>query len=563
MKIHKKYIASAVAILCMTGSWSAFADAQELVVVPNDVSNDSGIQMNRMQQYLERERVQRQIAEDRAAHQAKAKQEQTKQTQPEENIRFMLKRIDTGSSTVLSAEEIAAVTKPYEGKDVTIADMYTVVEKINAIYREKGYMTCRAFLQPQTIEDGVVKLLLIEGKTGTYAVQGNQYTRSSYIQHRLHFTAGDVANTKQINEDMLRFNATNSTQLRIVMKAGQQPGTTDYEIMAYEPQREMWTLFEDNAGSDTSGQYRTGLFYTTKSLSGTCDPLSVGTVWSEGMKAANVTYSHYLGRSGTKMNLLYSANAVKTIDGAYKDRVKGHANSVGVGFIRPLAVHETMRTELSLDYNRQASKSDFMVYPYRFNIVDDQVQDISLGLAVTNYGNSYVWYQKHSYTRGYSKSTPDSHQAETQHFGFYRFNGLYQKAYAKGKQLNVRADAQWSGTEGMTSSRQFYIGGMYSVRGYKENYLGGDSGFTISTEYQIPVAHTKTNAFVFFDYGHIYGSGQSDDAARILASVGVGLRSAICKNISTALTLGVPLRREFPAETVSKTRMHFVISGQF
>ncbi len=562
MKINKKYTALAAAIWCMVGSWSALA-ALPVRTVPDGVSNDSGIQMNRMQQYLERERVQRQIAEDRAAQKAKVEQEQTKANQQEENIHFALKKIDTGSSAVLSAEEIAAVTKPYEGKDVTIADMYAVIEKINALYQQKGYMTCRAFLQPQTVENGVVKLLLIEGKTGTYTVQGNQYTRGSYIQNRLHLAAGEVANIKQVNDDMLRFNASNSTQLRIVMKAGKQPGTTDYEIMAYEPQRETWTLFEDNAGSDTSGQYRTGLFYTTKSLSGTCDPLSVGTVFSEGMKAANLTYSHYLGRCGTKMNLLYSTNAVKTVDGAYKDKVKGHANSFTLGFTHPLLVNETTRSELSLDYNHQTSKSDFIVNPYRFNIVDDAVQDVSLGLAVTKYGNSHVYYQKHSYVRGYRKSTPDTHQAETQHFGFYKFNGLYQKSYAAGRLLSMRADAQWSGTDGLSSSRQFYIGGMYSVRGYKENYLGGDSGFTFSTEYQVPVFNSHANAFAFFDYGHIYGSGQSDDAARILASTGLGLRCAIGKNMSASLTLGVPLRREFPAETVSKTRLHFVVSGQF
>ena len=150
MKINKKYTALAAAIWCMVGSWSALA-ALPVRTVPDGVSNDSGIQMNRMQQYLERERVQRQIAEDRAAQKAKVEQEQTKANQQEENIHFALKKIDTGSSAVLSAEEIAAVTKPYEGKDVTIADMYAVIEKINALYQQKGYMTCRAFLQPQTV----------------------------------------------------------------------------------------------------------------------------------------------------------------------------------------------------------------------------------------------------------------------------------------------------------------------------------------------------------------------------------------------------------------------------
>lgn len=91
MKINKKYTALAAAIWCMVGGWSALA-ALPVRTVPDGVSNDSGIQMNRMQQYLERERVQRQIAEDRAAHKAKVEQEQTKANQQEENIHFALKK---------------------------------------------------------------------------------------------------------------------------------------------------------------------------------------------------------------------------------------------------------------------------------------------------------------------------------------------------------------------------------------------------------------------------------------------------------------------------------------
>ena len=459
--------------------------------------------------------------------------------------------------------ELDTIIKPYEGKQVQLNDIYAIVDKINALYNEKGYVTCRAFLPPQTITDGTVKLLLVEGRTGTATVSGNKYTKAKYITNRLHLAKGEIANIKQLNKDLLLFNATNSTQLRIMMKAGAEPGTTDYEITAYEPKRDTWTIFEDNAGSDTSGQYRTGLFFNTKSLSGNCDALSLGTVISEGTKAANVMYSRSLGRSGTKMNLMYSTNAVEVVKGDYEDMIKGHANSYAIGFTQPIVVNETTRTELSLDYNRQNSKTDFMPAGTRFNIVDDSVQDFSLGFAMTNYGASHVFYQKHSYVRGYSESTPDMSAQNSQNFGFYKFNAMYQKLYKAGQMWSLRADAQWSGSEGMVSSRQFYMGGMYSVRGYKENYLGGDSGFTFSAEYAVPVINKNTSAFTFFDYGHVYGNGQSDDQHNVLSSVGLGIRSTINQYCSASLILGIPLQREFSAEKVSKTRLHFIVSGQF
>ena len=557
MKMHKKHIASLITLACLSLSNVALAAPD------NRIANDAGIQMNRMRNYLERERVNRQIAEDRAAAKNKVESEAAKQTAPGEVITFELKKIVTDASAVLTDAELDAIIKPYEGKQVQLNDIYAIVDKINALYNDKGYVTCRAFLPPQTITDGTVKLLLVEGRTGSTIVNNNKYTKTKYITNRMHLAKGEIANIKQLNKDLLLFNATNSTQLRIMMKAGTEPGTTDYEITAYEPMRDTWTIFEDNAGSDTSGQYRTGLFFNTKSLSGNCDALSLGTVISEGTKAANVMYSRSLGRSGTKMNLVYSTNAVEVVKGEYEDMIKGHANSYAIGFTQPIVVNETTRTELSLDYNRQNSKTDFMPAGTRFNIVDDSVQDFSLGFAMTNYGASHVFYQKHSYVRGYSESAPDMSAQNSQNFGFYKFNAMYQKLYKAGQMWSLRADAQWSGSEGMVSSRQFYMGGMYSVRGYKENYLGGDSGFTFSAEYAVPVINKNTSAFTFFDYGHVYGNGQSDDQHNVLSSVGLGIRSTINQYCSASLVLGIPLQREFSAEQVSKTRLHFIVNGQF
>ena len=563
MKMHKNHIAALVTLTCLAASSTVFAATPE-ANVPDSVKGDAGIQMNRMRNYLERERVKRQIAEDREAAKNKVETEKSTQTAQGEAITFELKKIVTDPSAVLTDAELDAIIKPYEGQQVKLSDIYDIVEKINALYNEKGYVTCRAFLPPQTITEGTVKLLLVEGRTGTATVSGNKYTKAKYITNRLHLAPGEIANVKELNKDLLLFNATNSTQLRIMMKAGTEPGTTDYEITAYEPKRDTWTVFEDNAGSYTSGEYRTGLFFNTKSLSGNCDAFSLGTVYSQGTKAANAVYSRSLGRSGTKMNLMYSTNAVKVVKGGYEDMIKGHANSYAIGFVQPVLVNETTRSEVSLDYNRQSSKTDWLTP--RINMVDDKVQDVTLGYSLTNYGASHVFYQKHSYVRGYSKQEADmgtGSEPSNKHFGFYKFNGMYQKLYQAGQMWNLRADAQWSGSDGMVSSRQFYMGGMYSVRGYKENFLGGDSGFTFSAEYAVPVINKNTSAFTFFDYGHVYGNGQSDDQHHILSSVGLGLRSTINQYISASLTLGIPLQREFVSETASKTRLHFIVSGQF
>lgn len=564
--MQKSTLAVAVlsSLLCCGQVWAA----PEVPKQSRDIANQFNTQMNRTREYFERERVAEQIAADRANAKNKVEGQATdKNEQKAPNVTFKLQKITTDPSTVLTDAELNGITANYIGKNVAVKDLYDIVAKINDLYAQKGYMTCRAFLPAQTIKDGTVKITLIEGKTGTAEVVNNKFTKAKYITNRLHLAPGAVANINELNKDLLRFNATNDAQLRIVMQAGKQPGTTDYVIQTYEPQEHNVSLFMDNAGNYSSGDFRTGLFYTVRSLSGNRDALSIGTLRSEGTKAGSASYSRSIGRSGTKLNLSYSSNSVHQVRNDDSSHVLGHAAAYNVGIVQPWIVNDKTRSEVSLEYGRQDSKSDIVVPGWRTNIVSDQVHDVTAAFAMTNYGKSHVLYQKHSYTRGYSESTPEYYVPSSQNYGFYKFSGLYQKVYKHGQLLNARLDAQWSGTDNMVSARQYYIGGMYSVRGYKENYMGGDSGLTFSAEYSVPITKDKnTSAFIFYDFGKVYGeSAESNGDERILTSAGLGIKTTINKRYYACLTLGCPLKTEFAgkADKVSKTRINFILSGQF
>lgn len=141
--------------------------------------NDSGVELNRTRQYLERQRIARKIQEGRNTQPVEGAEG------PEEAqkgaVHFLLKQVELPESQVLSQEELQKITGAYEGKDATLDDLYALVGKINALYQEKGYLTCRAFLAPQTIRDGRVKIDLVEGKNGQMEVTGNRSTREKYI----------------------------------------------------------------------------------------------------------------------------------------------------------------------------------------------------------------------------------------------------------------------------------------------------------------------------------------------------------------------------------------------
>lgn len=563
MKKMRKHILSAAVIAAVIGMqsavWAAPGDYRptpEQDAAMRQGYNNAGVQMNQTREYLERQRVARQIQEDRAKQRAQVEGTQTgEKEETSAAVKFKLNKITTDKSDVLTDDDIASVTKEYVGKEITIQDLYKIVSGINEKYAAGGYLTCRAFLAPQTIKNGEVHITLIEGRTGEIVVQGNKSTKAKYIMNRLHLTKDNIDNINDLNKDLLLFNASNDVQLRISMQAGTQPGTTDYAIAAYEPKQHNFTIYGDNAGSDTSGEWRGGLFYNNRSLTGVRDSLNMSTMLSDGTRVFSTSYTRPIGRSGTKLGVNYSTNSVHIIDGDLEDLdVRGHSTAYGVQLIQPLVVTERICTEATLDYSYQNSQTDFMGMHW----VDDTSRGYTAAYSVTNYGDSSIIYQRHGYRFGDFENI----SGEGKNFGKYTFNGFYQKAYAHGQMLSARLDGQWSGNNYLASAEQFYIGGMNSVRGYKESLLGGDHGYAASIEYAVPLDKGRTtNAFIFADYGEVLGDSAFDD--HILAGTGFGIRTTLSQKVFLSATLGVPLRRELNGTEVSKTRIHCMLNGQF
>ena len=130
------------------------------------------------------------------------------------------------SNDILKASKLDRFGGKLGGSLLAKLVMYIMLlNKINKLYLDNGYFTCRAILPAQTIKNGTVKIELIEGKTNAVEVQGNKYTKSKYISKRMSLKQGEVANINKLNDDLLRFNAANDVQLRISLKAGSEPGT--------------------------------------------------------------------------------------------------------------------------------------------------------------------------------------------------------------------------------------------------------------------------------------------------------------------------------------------------
>lgn len=519
---------------------------------------NADFEMNQTREEMERQRVQRQIEEDlrRSDENITDERESSPSTiDGAEKIKFELTDITVDESEIITAAKVDEFKSEYLNREVTLDEILKVVQKINDYYTEQGYITCRAYLKPQTLKGGVVHVSLSEGKNGEVKVSGNDTTRESYITHRVKLPEGEIPNFHKVDKDLTRFNSTNDVQLRIVMKAGKVEGTTDYELIATEPQLSVFNVSVDNNGQKSSGEWRESIFYTLNSLTGRRDTLSLGYTHSIGSDAFNASYEIPVSRLGTKVRLDYSTNGTHVKSGTWAHQMSSHSNYYAATITHPFAVSLTNRSTWALSLSRQSSVNTLMD---SYNFADNVTDSAELAFSQLNYGNGFVGYQKHSYTVGRGKNKIDDISDK---FGLYKFNGFARKYFSHGQSVYARLDAQITSTKDLPSAAQYTIGGAYTVRGYREKILDGDAGLSFGLEYSVPL-NKSMNAFCFFDGGKIVSSA-TDLQDKWLLGTGAGIQFNPQKNISSTITLGIPLRRKINGETYNKTRIHFSVNGRF
>ncbi|WP_382376101.1 ShlB/FhaC/HecB family hemolysin secretion/activation protein [Gallibacterium melopsittaci] len=516
-------------------------------------TDNPSLQLNRMQEELERQRVQQQISNDKPSAKINSQaRSQTKRSLPD--IRFQLNGLHFPVSQILSKEELDVIIQKYVGREISLRDLYVIVDEINALYDAKGYINARAILTPQTIKKGIVTIDLVEGKTGHIQLTGNATTRDKYILNRVHLEKDKVAKLTEISDALIRFNATNDAQLGLVLKAGEETGTTDYEIRVQEPPRHVVRFFSDNAGSKNNGEYRYGMSLFNASLTGNRDALGITLLSSQGTRSGAVSYNAPINTYGTKLGLSYSTNRVRVVDGELEPlNVKGSGHALGASLVHPLTVTENIKSQIGLEYSYQRSRTDFSSNPW----VNDKNNGVSAFYDRISYGERSAFYQKYSYKYGRNVNI----LKENNRYGKANISYVFQKGYASNELSSIRFDGQLATTTYLPSAEQFYIGGAYSVRGYEESLLGADSGVNISAEHSIPILAGKMNAYVFSDYGYIWGKNAYQD--RTLLSTGVGFKGNITKYFSFNTSVGFPLKTTINDSDVDSARFHFMINAQF
>jgi hemolysin activation/secretion protein len=473
--------------------------------------------------------------------------------------RFWVSNIDISESQVLSRSRLSGMAEPLKQRVVGLDELNRLVEQINALYRERNFVTARAILPQQEVVDGVVRIQLIEARIDQVEVIDNLHTREKYITRRLGLAEGAFADVNALEDALLAFNAVNDVQLRALLQPGSRPHTTSYVLQAAEPEKHHLSVLVDNAGRETIGEERVGLTYTNNSLTGYRDRLSAGMSHADGTNAGYLVYGRPLNRFGTQATLGIDYSQIVVVSGELAAfGVEGQSTVASAFLSHPVSV--TLQGSLHglVGVNVKDSETDFDGVD-RF---ESAVRTFSVGAEYQRSGNGYMLYARPRLNFGVKGLGGDSS------FTTLSADAGVVITAAPSHQFAFRLRGQLSDEQILPSSEQFQMGGAASVRGFPEGLLIGDQGYFLSTEYRyLGFSASAEGAqawhpLLFADHGGVFTSaaGRSLDGSTYLTSVGMGFSYRFSDKLTANFQVGFPLsdRPEFEDDYAVHFHINFM-----
>lgn len=483
-----------------------------------------------------------------------------------------LQRVDVSSSEILSDEEIAAVVRPYVGTRVSLADLYEIVAGFDRLYAKKGYITAKALLPPQRISDGVVTIQLVEARIDRVDVQGNRYTRESYVRSRLDFQAGELVDAGEAEIELRRFNRLNDVQASLVLGPGEEPGTTTYVLNLQEPPQYVFDFATDNYGTETSGRNRVSSTLSSASLTGNRDRATLGgylTIGDDrGVEAVYAGYEIPVTKSDTRFSIYADYNdttaKLPPAGGSAADAptLEGTSYSVSGSISHPAYVGPRSLVRVSVGASHR--HSDFELAD-AFALSRARLYGAEVGVNGELLDSRGIWLYafgfEHVFDRLPNETTTGSPEELNDDFvkltaSLFRHVNLVRDIWA-----TARMTGQYVSDDRIAGAEQFQAGGAFTVRGYPEAFQVADNGYLTSLQVNAAVPRQwfgtakvdGARGFVFADHAGLFSDGLNDV---YLTSVGGGMSVSLLRWMSVDFALGIPLTERRNADDVE---VHFAV----
>jgi hemolysin activation/secretion protein len=380
-----------------------------------------------------------------------------------------------------------------------------VENKITQLYRNNGYIYAQARPESTAITDGgFVEIRVAEGSISEILIQGRQRLNLSYLCSRIEAGVGSPFSTVELEEKLrlLRLDPLlESVQASLQFGSANQKTLT---ISVKEAKPFAASVSFDNYFPPSVGSERVGVNLRYQNLTGIGDEI-VGSYYrttSGGAEVFDLNYRLPLNPMNGTLQGRVALNQNQVTQSDFDDLgIRGDTKFYQMIYRQPIVRSTDREFAIIGGFTHQDGQTFiFDQTPVPFGIGPDE-NGVSR-TSVILFGQDYVrrgtygsWSLRSQFNIGTGLFDATTNNSPIPDGQFFKWNGQVQRVQqlSRNHLLILQTDLQLT-PNSLLPSQQFVIGGVQSVRGYRQNARAGDNGFRLSAENRIAVRRNAAGA---------------------------------------------------------------------
>lgn len=446
-------------------------------------------------------------------------------------VAVALKSVSFSGNTVMSDATLLGVLGGAVGKTVDLAGLRALSDRISDHYRGSGYPFARAVLPPQDLQEGQLRIDIIEGRYGQVQALSDVPALSSQAKPFLQrLEPGALIEATALERASLILADLPGIETSLVMRPGTEVGSGDLDVNISRGPKFAGDVGLDNHGNRFTGEARAHANLRINSPFLLGDQISVRTLISdEDLRLGSLDYSVPLGGSGLRSTVGYGYTRYVLGKEFASSQTNGTAKVASAGLSYPLIRSQKANLTVNALYQAKDLQDNR-------DLVNVQELKTSKTLPLLlqfdrrdEFGGGGIWYGSVGWTHGQLKLDAALTAADINNTrgSFEKFNleVVRLQSLPAGLTLMGRLSTQWA-NKNLDSSEKISLGGTNGVRAYPMGEASGDEGALV----QLEVRYTQGvySPYVFLDAGNIKSNAKpvagTTNNERSLSGAGFGLR---------------------------------------
>lgn len=453
------------------------------------------------------------------------------------DVKLQIKALRITGAREFSEAHLLALLADSTDRELSLAQLQGLAERITAHYREQGYLLARAYLPAQDIKDGLLTIAVLEGRLGKVRLDNRSLLNDATAQRQLDdLPPGDAVQAAALERSLLLLNELPGAEVHSTLKPGASVGLTDLDVSLGAGPRVAGSLEADNFDNRYTGSERLGGNLAINSPTGLGDSLSLrGLTSGAGMNYGRLAYQLPLGPQATQVGLAWSEMRYELGEDFASLDAHGKASIGSVYALQPLLRSRQARLDGQLSYERKRLEDQVDATDTTLDKTLDvwslglsgSHQDSLLGGGAMQYGASLV--AGNLELDAASDALDDAGLDTRGHYAKLAFQLTRLQRLTDRFSLQLRASGQRA-AKNLDSSEKLSLGGAYAVRAYPQGEAAADDAWLANLELRYAPA-PAWQLFGFYDAGggrisHRPVAGTADNR-RTLSGAGVGVSLAL------------------------------------